>query len=193
MSPLLLALVLAQAPLTSPPPLAPPTTEAPTAEPPEVSLFAQFVERHLLAVGISGASFEVRQRERVFRIQDDDFETAFALVPDARALARVAHDDFVLASRLQIIGLSVVGGAAVAVIAATLVRTVILPLLVASLIGSGVGLVLSIIAVPFALSAQTKFLSSIATFNRGLLELRPPPSPLGGGLTLALPVESMSF
>ena len=199
MTPLLLALVLTQAPALSTPPLAPPTTEAisPGAEPPEVKLFAQFVERHLLSIGAAGNGFELRQRERVFRIQDDDFESAFTLVPDAVASARMAHDDFILASRLQIIGLAVVGAALVVTIAATLVRTVILPLLIASLVGSGVGLVLSLIALPFALSAQTKFFSSIATYNRGLLELRPPQPTLAPstssapgismGLALALP------
>ena len=133
----------------------------------------------------------------MFRIQDDDFESAFTLVPDAVASARVAHDDFILASRLQIIGLAVVGAALVVTIAATLVRTVVIPLLIASLVGSGVGLVLSLVALPFALSAQTKFFSSIATYNRGLLELRPPQPTLAPstssapgismGLALALP------
>ena len=185
---LLLALVLSQAPL-SVPPLAPPTTEAVTAgaEPAEVKLFAQFVEHHLLAVGTSGAGFEVRQREHVFRLQDDDFETAFALVPEALTLARASHEAFVLGSRLQLIGLVVVCAALVVTVISTLVRTAILPLLIASLIGSGVGLVLALVALPFALSAQTKFFSAIATYNRGLLELRPPPSSLGGGLTFALP------
>ena len=185
---LLLALVLSQAPLSEPP-LAPPTTEAvtPGAEPAEVKLFAQFVEHHLLAVGASGAGFEVRQREHVFRLQDDEFETAFALVPEALSLARASHEAFVFSARLQLIGLVVVGAALVATVISTLVRTAILPLLVASLIGSGVGLILALVALPFALSAQTKFFSAIATYNRGLLELRPPPSPFGGGLTLALP------
>lgn len=188
MSPLLLALVLAQAPeapLTTPPPLAPPAGDA--FEPVEVKRFAQFVDRHLLGVNASGAGFEVRQHERVFRLQDDDFESAFALVPDALAAARIAHADFVTSARLQIIGLSVVGAALVVTVASSLVRSILLPLLIASLAGSVVGLVLTLVALPFALSAQTKFFSSIATYNHGLLELRPPPSPLGGGLTLALP------
>ena len=190
---LLLALCLSQVPLTVPP-LAPvPAEAAPLeavpagAEPAEVKLFAQFVERHLLAINASGAGFEVRQRERVFRIQDDDFESAFSLVPDSLISARVAHDDFVTAQRLQIIGLAVLGAALVATVASTLVRTLVIPMLVASLIGSGVGLVLSLIALPFAISAQSKFFSSIASYNHGLLELRPPPSPVAGGLSFALP------
>ena len=73
MSTLLLALCLSQAaPLTTPPlspapaELAPSNVEAVPAgaEPAEVKLFAQFVEPHLLAIGASGAGFEVRQRER---------------------------------------------------------------------------------------------------------------------------------
>ncbi len=196
MSTLLLALCLAQAPLTTPPPLSPAPAEAapsnveavpPGAEPAEVKLFAQFVERHLLAIGASGAGFEVRQRERVFRIQDDDFETAFSLVPDALISARVAHDDFVTAQRLQLIGLAVVGAALVATVVSTFVGRLIIPLLVASLVGSGVGLVMTLIALPFAMSAQSKFFSAIASYNKGLLELRPPPSAVTGGLSFALP------
>ncbi len=193
MSPILLALVLFQTPevtkLTTPP-LAPPNTDAvsPGTEPPEVKLFAEFVDRHLLAIGSSGMGVEVRQRERVFRIQDDDFETAFKLVPDAFVSAQQAHSDFVIASRLQIAGLAVVGAGLVATIVATLVRAVLLPVLIASLVASGVGLVLSLIAIPFAFSAQSKFFSAVAGYNRGLLDLRPPQNPaLGGGLTLALP------
>ena len=190
---LVLSLLLAQAPLTAPPsPASPdvtaPEAVAPGAEPADVKLFAQFVERHLLAVSASNTGFEVRQRERVFRLQDDDFPTAFTLVPDALTLARVAHDDFVLSSRLQVIGLASTGGALVAVVLATLVRTAILPLLITGLVASGVGLVLSLVALPFALSAQTKFFSAAAAYNRGLLDLRPSAlSPLGGGLTLSLP------
>jgi hypothetical protein len=188
MTPLLLALCVAQAPLSEPP-LAPPTTEAvtPGAEPAEVKQFAQFVERHLLAVGASGAGFEVRQREHVFRLQDEDFEAAFTLVPDALNLARASHEAFVLSARLQITGLAVVGAGLVATLVATLVRSAVIPLLVGSLVASGAGLVLALVALPFALSAQTKFFSAIATYNRGLLDLRPPQLPLGGGLTLALP------
>lgn len=197
MTSLLLAVLIAQAPAvttppnTTPPPLAPPTTEpiAPTppsaSEPPEVKLFAQFVERHLLSVNASGAGFEIRQRERVLRLQDDDFETAFTLVPGAFADAKVAHEDFVTASRLQIIGLALTGAALGATVVAVIVRSIVLPLLVTALIGSAVGLVISLIALPFAISAQTKFFGAIAAYNRGLLDLRP--SPLAGGLTLALP------
>jgi hypothetical protein len=193
MTPLLLALLIAQSPTpeapTTPPPLAPPTTEpiAPTppsaSEPAEVKLFAQFVERHLLAVSANGAGFEIRQRERVFRLQDEDFETAFTLVPDALTAAKVAHADFVTASRLQIIGLALSGAALGATLVAMLVRSIALPLLVVALAGAVVGLVIALIALPFAISAQTKFFGAVAAYNRGLLDLRPPPSPLSGGVT----------
>jgi hypothetical protein len=184
-----LTLVLTQAGLTAPP-LAPPA--APSAseltEPPEVKLFAQFVERHLLAINASGSGIEVRQRERVLRLQDDDFETAFTLVPEALADAKVAHADYLTSSRLQVIGLSATGGALLAVVLSTVLRSVLVPLLVIGLVGSVVGLVLTLIALPFSISAQTKFFSAVATYNRGLLELRPgatPPVP--GGVTLPLP------
>ena len=59
---LVLSLLLAQAPLTVPPsPASPdvtvPEAVAPGAEPADVKLFAQFVDRHLLAVSASGSSF----------------------------------------------------------------------------------------------------------------------------------------
>lgn len=194
MSHLLLALLLSQAPDISPPltapPTAPPGTEAnpPGLEPPEVKLFADFVGRHLLTLSASNASFEVRQRERVFRLHDDDFETAFTLVPEALTLARSAHENFVISSRLQLVGLILTGAALGVTVVATLVRTLLFPLLIASLVASGVGLVFALVALPFAIAAQTKFLSALATYNHGLLELRPGARPAtGGGLTLALP------
>lgn len=193
MTSLLLAVLVSQAQVpavTTPPPLAPPTTEpiAPTppsaSEPAEVKLFAQFVERHLISVSANGSGFEVRQRERILRLQDDDFETAFSLVPGAFADAKVAHEDFLTASRLQIIGLALTGAALGATVVAVIVRSIVLPLLITALVGSVVGLVISLVALPFAISAQTKFFGAVAAYNRGLLDLRPTPSPLSGGVTL---------
>lgn len=193
---LALALLLTQtpAPLVTPPPepITPPAVAATQNEPPEVKAFAEFVGKHLLTINFSQGSFEVRQRERVFRLQDEDFETAFTLVPEALAMAQIAHHDYVVGMRLQIAGLIVVGAALVAVLVAPLVTAVFLPLLIASLIGSGIGLVVTLIALPFLLSAQSKFFAALASYNRGLLDLRPPPAmstlvPLQGGLTFALP------
>lgn len=193
---LALSLLLTQtpAPLVTPPPepITPPAVAATQNEPPEVKAFSEFVGKHLLTINFAQGSFEVRQRERVFRLQDDDFASAFTLVPEALAMAQVAHDDYVMGMRLQIGGLIVVGASLVAILVAPLLPSLLLPLLIASLIGSGIGLVVTLIALPFMLSAQTKFFAALASYNRGLLDLRPPPPtsalvPLQGGLTFALP------
>lgn len=185
----LLLMLLSQAPALTPPPPSPEVTPLPVAaaEAPEVKLFAEFVERHLLAVDASNAGFTVRQRERVFRLQDDDFEEAFALVPEALAAARLAHADYVTGMRLQIASLIVLGVALGITAVAPIIIGVSLTWLIISLGATGVGLVLALVALPFLLSAQTKFFSSAASYNRGLLELRPPPAVMPGGLTFPLP------
>lgn len=200
------ALLVTQAPVTTPP-SPPPTSPEPSAspaveavkpiagEPAEVKAFAQFVDRHLLTLDpdASTGSFRLRQRERVFSPRDDDFLDAFKLVPEALALAQKAQENARLSAIFQIVGLSAVGvGSALIVIAPIISASgVFIPLLIAGLVLDLLGLVAVVIALPMALSAGTQFLSAVATYNRGLLDLRPPPepglAPPSGGLTIPLP------
>ncbi|MDP2269922.1 MAG: hypothetical protein Q8N23_18060 [Archangium sp.] len=162
------------------------------AEPPEVGVFAQWVQRHLLTLHFAGNAAEVHQRERAFRLQDDTFADAFTLVPEARELAVSATAAFRTGTALQSTGLVSVGAGVGLTLVATLIPSLLLPLLVVALVMSGAALVLTVIALPFLLNAQSKFLSSVATYNRGLLDLRPPAQPQtssadgSGGLTLTL-------
>ncbi|MCU0700037.1 MAG: hypothetical protein MUC96_26310 [Myxococcaceae bacterium] len=197
-----LALVVSQ---TSPP-LAPapdaatmlvPSTEVmrpPPNEPPEVAAFASFLDKHLLTFDVDQTTgLKVRQRERLFSLRDDDFADAFRLVPEAFNSAQKAHDAFRLANIFQIVGLSISGlSLAVVVVAPLLISgSAFLPLLAAGLVGSLVALVLVLIAVPFTITANTAFMSAVATYNKGLLELRPMPQGGAGavpqGLQIPLP------
>lgn len=201
----LLAVLLSQAPST--PPLTVPT-EAPAPsgaveavkagadEPGEVKLFAQFVDRHLLTLDpdMSQGTFRLRQRERVFSFKDDDFADAFKLVPEAHELALKAQENLRMSSIFQIAGLSAVGaGSALVLLAPLLASGAFVPLLIAGLVLDLVGLVLVLVALPFAISAQTQFMSAVATYNKGLLDLRPVgespgrPAVPSGGLTIPLP------
>jgi hypothetical protein len=199
-----LALVLAQTPppvAVSPdsPPAVPqlvPSKEAVRAspdEPPEVKAFATFVDRHLLTLDTEQAQgFKLRQRERSFTIRDEDFTEAFTLVPEALTLAQRAQDSFRLANIFQLVGLSLSGLSLALVVIAPLVVSGagFLPLLAVGLVGSLVAVVLTVISVPFAMAASNQFFSAVATYNKGLLELRPvpvglPPPPLG--LSIPLP------
>lgn len=201
----IVALVVSQTPAPAPPtppPAAPepaPATaeavKATAAEPAEVKAFAQFVDRHLLTLDpdASQGAFRLRQRERVFSPKDDDFIEAFKLVPEAYALAQKAQENARLASIFQIVGLSAVGVGSALIVISPLIGAagLFLPLLVAGLVLDLVGLVAVVIALPMSLSAGTQFLSAVATYNRGLLDLRPPPesglAPAQGGLTIPLP------
>jgi hypothetical protein len=198
---LALALVVAQ----TPPPLAPaegapapaPSGEvmrASSNEPPEVQAFATFLDRHLLSfdldqtTGVTG--LKVRQRERLFALRDDDFAQAFKLVPDAFASAQKAHEAYRLANLFQIVGLSISGLSLALVVAAPLLVAsgAYLPLLAAGLVGSLVALVLVLIAVPFSMTANTAFLNAVATYNKGLLDLRPVPvGEVPQGVSIPLP------
>jgi hypothetical protein len=199
-----LALVLAQTPppvAVSPesPPAAPqlvPSKEAVRAspdEPPEVKAFATFVERHLLTLDTEQAQgFKLRQRERSFTIRDEDFTEAFTLVPEALTLAQRAQDSFRLANIFQIVGLSLSGLSLALVVIAPLVVSGagFLPLIAVGLVGSLIAVVLTVISVPFSMAASNQFFSAVATYNKGLLDLRPAPAglvPPPQGLSIPLP------
>lgn len=177
MTALLLWMILSQ-------PSPPPAPEAP-----ELAIFAQWAQRQLLSVSVSvGPDFAVQRGARVFRIRDDDFPEAFALVPESHGMAVLARDAFVTGQRLQFAGLVTACLAPAALLVASVgPATLLLPLLVAGLVASGLGLALTLLALPFLITAQEKFFAALASHNHGLLELRPPPVVSTGGLILRLP------
>jgi hypothetical protein len=174
-----------------------PSSEAmkpPADEPAEVKAFAQFVDRHLLTLDpdMSQGTLRLRQREHTFSLKDDDFPDAFKLVPEAYGLAQKAQENFRTSSTLQIVGLATLGGGtALLLVAPLLASGAFLPLLIAGLVLDLVAMTLVLVALPFAISASTQFTSAVATYNRGLLDLRPMPEGPGrvnaGGLTIPLP------
>jgi hypothetical protein len=200
----LLTLLVAQAPSTPPVVTAAdapaattaPSTEAmkaPADEPLEVKAFAQFVDRHLLTLDpdMSQGNLRLRQREHTFSLRDDDFPDAFKLVPEAYTLAQKAQENFRTAGTLQIVGLSALGAGTALLLAAPLLASgAFFALLIVGLVLDLVAIVMVLVALPFSISASTQFTSAVATYNRGLLDLRPMPEPgraTGGGLTIPLP------
>ncbi|MCA3011053.1 MAG: hypothetical protein INH41_01495 [Myxococcaceae bacterium] len=201
----ILTLLLSQ----TPPPVLPvepvprpgPSLEAVRAspmEPVEVAAFARFVEQRLITIDFDQAAnwgaLKVRQRERVFSLRDDDFSEAFHLVPEAMLMAQRAQEAFRVASTLQIVGLSLSGAAVLVVgLGPILVGfSAWLPLLVVGLVASLVGLVVALVSVPFSNTANASFVSAVAGYNKGLLDLRPASASAeagreAGGLTFALP------
>ncbi|MDP3503881.1 MAG: hypothetical protein Q8S33_26320 [Myxococcales bacterium] len=166
----------------------------PADEPAEVKAFAQFVDRHLLTLDpdMSQGALRLRQREHTFSLKDDDFPDAFKLVPEAYGLAQKAQENFRTSSTLQIVGLAALGGGTALVLLAPLLASgAFLPLLIAGLVLDLVAMTLVLVALPFSISASTQFTSAVATYNRGLLDLRPMPDAPGrvnaGGLTIPLP------
>lgn len=199
MTSVLLAFLLAQVASTPPPPPAVEDSSKPAAvagaipapadEPAQVKAFAQFLDRHLLTLDpdMTQGAFRIRQKERLFSLKDDDFPTAFALVPEAQAQALKAQENLRISSTLQIIGLVSVGIGSAALVVVPLIGSVSLALLVVALVLDLVGLALVLVALPFALNSTTQFTSAVAMYNRGLLDLRPPDRESSGGLTIPLP------
>lgn len=196
-------LLVAQAPSTPPVVTADPSASSalpsseamkpPADEPVEVKAFAQFVDRHLLTLDPDSTqgTLRLRQREHTFSLKDDDFPDAFKLVPEAYGLAQKAQENFRTSSTLQIVGLAALGGGTALVLVAPLLAAgAFLPLLIAGLVLDLVAMTLVLVALPFAISASAQFTSAVATYNRGLLDLRPMPEGPGrvnGGLTIPLP------
>jgi hypothetical protein len=153
---------------------------------PEVRTFATFVGRHLLVVDADARGFSVRQNERLFHLADDDIAAAFAMVPEARALALQAQRNLRIATVLNTIGLSAAGAGSASIAFLPLLVTSAPALgvaIVAALLIAGAGLVASLIAAPFMMTAQAQFVSAVAVYNRALLE--PERSPLA----LSAPTE----
>lgn len=155
----------------SSPPLVP---SVPAEEPPatdDVGAFSDFVDRHLISIS-SGQGSQVRTRARAYRLIDEDFETAFAQVPEAMELAHRAHQDFVTAAHFDAASMVVLGLSTGAALVSTFVPSLVIPILVGSMIGLVVSLVIALVALPLALSAQEKFVNAVSTHNHGLLDLR---------------------
>jgi hypothetical protein len=113
-------------------------------------------------------------------------------VPEAYGLAQKAQESFRTSSTLQIAGLATLGGGTALLLVAPLLATgAFIPLLIAGLALNLVAATLVLVALPFSISASTQFMSAVATYNRGLLDLRPiPEGPgrvTGGGGSIPLP------
>jgi hypothetical protein len=136
---------------------------------PEVKLFAEFVDRHLLVVDADQRGFTIRQRDRIFHLADDDVAEAFALVPEARALALEAQKNLRIATALTTVGTVTASAAAVSLVLMPLFL-VSGPALLAAMLVSGLGFIAMMIALPYQLTAQAQLASAVAVYNRRLLE-----------------------
>lgn len=148
----------------SPPPLPASETEG----------FSEFVDRNLLAIAPGMGGLEVRQRSRTFRLSDDDFSTAFALVPESEELAVRAQDNSRKARSFNIAGNVLIGASAGGALALALIPTsALVPMLVATGVGLVVALVLLLVALPLAASAQAQFFDAVSVHNHGLVQFKP--------------------
>ncbi|MBL8911668.1 MAG: hypothetical protein JNM17_13335 [Archangium sp.] len=172
----------------------PPLVPSVTAEDPppltnedDVVKFSDFVDRHLLSVTTNSGGAQVRTRARAFRLVDEDFETAFAQVPEAMELAHRAHQDAITASHLDAASMVLLGLSTGAVLVSTFVPAFVIPILVGSMVGLVVSLIIALVALPVALSAQERFFNAVSTHNHGLLDLRAAGGQSGGfgGMTVA--------
>ncbi|MGV3623265.1 MAG: hypothetical protein ACO1OB_20765 [Archangium sp.] len=156
---LLLLVALAQTPVV------------PVQQSAEVQGFSAFVDRQLLTASISFNSIEVKRRERVFHIQDEDLEEAFKLVPETLPLVRRAREQYQLATALQITGLVFLGAAIVPIVLGIVISGALIPLLIVASAMCAVSVVFSLLALPIELAAQEKFFAAVGSYNHGLLRL----------------------
>lgn len=177
-----LVLVLSQ----SSPPLVPSITVEDPPATDDVGKFSEFVDRHLLSVTGAGRP-QVQTRSRSYRLVDEDFETAFAQVPEAMELAHRAHQDFITASHLDAASMVLLGLSAGAVLVSSFLPAMIVPILVGSMVGLVVSLIIALVALPIAVTAQERLLNAVSTHNHGLLDLRGAGGQSGGfgGMTVA--------
>lgn len=170
---LLLAAVVSQAPVEPPVTLA----NTPVTLPPcgDVKLAAQFIDRHLLSVGLEAGfatTWVVRSAERAFR--PGELREAMRLVPDAHAVADRADGEYRLGLGFMVAGLIAEGVALVASVVvlpvisiagtSAALALVLVPTLGALLLGAGLSLASSV----FLQNSQQHGLEAVAAYNHGL-------------------------
>ena len=151
---------------------------APQAD--EAASIRSLIDSQLISVSAAngwGATFS--RGERKFRLADEDWRTAFTLVPEAQALALSAREASELGNRLFLIGtiieLGGLFGASGLLVASVLVGAVsVTAIVVAAFACVGlvlVGAVVSLLAVPHLMRAQEQSYEAVSKYNHGLTKL----------------------
>jgi hypothetical protein len=149
-------------------------------QPDEAASLRNLIDTQLISVsGANGWGATFSRGERKFRLADDDWRTAFTLVPEAQALALSAREASEIGNRLFLIGtlieLGGLVGASGLLVASVLVGAVSMTAILAvafACVGLVlVGAVVSLIAVPHLMRAQEQSYAAVSTYNHGLTKL----------------------
>jgi hypothetical protein len=144
-------------------------------EPPEALAVRQFVDDHLVTFDSVGWQSRVRQRERTFSLGDDDFASAFELVPEAHALAKSMRESylrgmrvFTIGSLVEVAGLLGATSVLVASVATTVAVGVGIGLALAFAAVTLVGAVISLFALPDLSRSHSQLFEVVSLYNHGL-------------------------
>jgi hypothetical protein len=149
-----------------------------SGEPPETTAVRRLIDTELISVSSVGWEMKLRHRDQTFTLADEEWGTAFALVPEAQALAaslRQSHDFgmtmFRVGIGIELAGLAGAGGLA---LMALTIGTALLPvatIVALALVCAGlgvVGAVVALIGVPALVRAQRGTLELVSSYNHGL-------------------------
>ena len=149
-----------------------------SAEPPETTALRAQIDTGLISVNQVGWQTTLRQGERSFSLSDEDWSTAFALVPESQALARSLKESYDFGMTMFRVGIAIelgglLGAGGLAVMA-LVIGTAVLPvatIVVLALVCAGLGLagaIVAVIGVPALMRAQGQTLELVSTYNHAL-------------------------
>jgi hypothetical protein len=143
-------------------------------EPPEAVAVRSFIDDHLVSIEGFNAPRRVRQGNRTFNVEDDDFPSAFQLVPEAHTLAKSVQENYRSGMRLFLIGTVIeLTGAVTAALLPLIMLSALSPTAVLGIaLGAAVvtlaGLIISFVGLPALVRSQWGMYDLISTYNHGL-------------------------
>lgn len=169
-------------------------------EPPEAVAVRSFIDDHLVTFEAFNAPRRIRQGSRTFNVDDEEFPSAFSLIPEAHTLATSVQDNYRIGMRWTLIGTVIELGGAVAVglmpvlnLAVAISSTVMIAAMIAASAVTLVGLVITFIGLPALIKSQVQMFELVSRYNHELtrrpitvLPSTPPPAAVAPVLQLQI-------
>lgn len=156
---------------------------------PQAAALRHLLDTELISVAATGWEITLRKGDRAFTLADEEWGTAFALVPEAQALSRSLRKSYDFGMTMVRVGIGIelaglAGAGGLALVALTMgtallpVATIVALALVCGALGL-VGAVVAVIGLPALARAQTGTLDLVSSYNHGLARQPMPLFPLG--------------
>ncbi|MFT3712076.1 MAG: hypothetical protein QM817_30915 [Archangium sp.] len=144
-------------------------------EPPEAVAVRSFIDDHLVTFEAFNAPRRIRQGSRTFNVDDDDFPSAFSLLPELHTLAGSVQDNYrsgmrwtAIGTVVELTGALTVGILPVINLAVGISTTVMIAAMIAASAVTVVGLVITFIGLPALIKSQVQMFELVSRYNHEL-------------------------